>query len=268
MSSRPPTRLHVTAVLLALTAALFARALLQIKLREAGTDPQFAADLSYLVVPPILALLLFPVLTANKEAIREQFKLSRLKPRLILGAIAIGVLLRVGWWSHLVAFVSLGIYRNGDPNAVIGPALSFQCPPVYVLVTGLIVMAVLVPTIEELINRGIVQSALYQYGPGLAVGGSAVVFTVFHPFDSWAFVFLAGLVFGTQFWITRSLWSSLLTHATFNGLIQLDWRCLHGQWNPPTSDIPLVLPASIALALLFTCVASIAFLLLRMHRGE
>ena len=78
MNSRAPARTQVFVAILALTAALFARAYLQIILRESGYDKLYAADLSYLVVPPILTLLLFPVLKQNSLEIRRQFAVTKL----------------------------------------------------------------------------------------------------------------------------------------------------------------------------------------------
>jgi len=268
MNSRAPARTQVFAAILALTAALFARAYLQIILRESGYDKLYAADLSYLVVPPILALLLFPLLKQNSLEIRRQFAVTKLSGHLVLSAFALGVLLRLAWWSQLAAGVSLGIYRSGDSSAIIGPAFELQCPPAHVLATGIVVMAILVPIIEETVNRGLIQSALHRFGPWIAITGSAIVFTVFHPPGNWGFVFLAGVVFGTQYWITRSLWSSLITHATINLLIQFDWRCLQGQWNPHANDLPLVIPGAVTLVLLAFIGASILAILRYMHRGE
>ena len=133
---------------------------------------------------------------------------------------------------------------------------------------GVIVMAVLVPIIEEVVHRGFVQSALYRYGPVVAILGAAAVFTVFHPPGSWGFVFSAGVMLGTQYRITKSLWSSLISHATINALIQLDWRCLRGQWNPPATETPIIESFAVALLLFFVCIGSIVAVLVRMHRGD
>jgi membrane protease YdiL (CAAX protease family) len=268
MNSSAPARTQFLAAILALTAALFARAYLQIVLRENGYDKLYAADISYLVVPPILALLLFPVLKQNRLEIRRQFAVTKLSGHLVLSAFALGVLLRLAWWSQLVVGVSFGFYRGDDYNLIIGPAFALQCPPAHVLATGIVVMAILVPIIEEVVHRGLVQSALHRFGPWIAITGSAIVFAVFHPPGNWGFVFPAGVVFGTQYWITRSLWSSLITHATINLLIQFDWRCLRGQWSPRAGDLPLVVPGAVALILLAVLVASILVVLRHMHRGD
>lgn len=268
MKSRPPTFKQASAVILATTTALFARSWLQVELRAGGVDKLHAADLSYLVVPPILLLLLFPVLRANKAELRRQFDVASIRAGLVLNAIVLGVLLRLAWWCQLVLGISTGIYSNGDPKAPVGPAFDFQCPPGTIFVTGIVVMAILVPIIEEVVHRGFIQSALYRYGPAVAIVGSAAIFAVFHPLGNWSFVFFAGVVLGTQYWITKSLWSSLVTHATINGLIQVDWRCLRGQWNPPATELPVVAPGTLSLVLFVVCVATTLAILRAMHRGE
>lgn len=263
-----PANSHVVAVLVALTAALIARSWLQVTLRDSGLAMSYAADLSYLVVPPVLLFLLLPVLRKSKDGLRDLFDASKLNVRFALYAIAIGLLIRLAWWCQLITGISLGIFSNDSPNAAVGPLFEFQCPPLHVLALGFLVMAILVPVTEEILHRGFVQSALYRFGPHLAIIGSAVVFAVFHPPGSWGFVLFAGLIFGTQYWITKSLWSSLITHATINALIQIDWRCLRGQWNPPAQDVPLVVPGVLAVLLLITCIAAIYVVLWQMHRGD
>lgn len=268
MISRPPTPRHALATILALTAALLARSWLQVELRARDMDKLYAADLSYLVVPPILLLLLFPALQANRVWLRRQLDIANVGAGLVLNAIALGVLLRLAWWCQLAAGISIGVYSSGGPSTAVGPVFNFQCPPVYVIATGVIVMAALVPVIEEVVHRGVVQSALYRYGPAVAILGAAAVFTMFHPPGSWGFVFSAGVMLGTQYRITKSLWSSLISHATINALIQLDWRCLRGQWNPPVTEIPIMESFAVALILFFFCIGSIVAVLVRMHRGD
>ena len=261
-------RINIVAVLIASTAALVGRSWLQVSLQDGGLDGQYAADVSYLIVPPILLLLLFPVIRSNRAEIRQQFPVAGLNTRMVLYAIALGVLLRLAWWCQLVAGVSFGVYRGDGSGTINGPLFEFQCPPGHEIALGFLVMAILVPIIEEVIHRGFIQSALYRYGPWAAIAGSAVVFTIFHPPGNWGFVFLAGVVFGTQYWLTKSLWSSLTTHTTINGLVQLDWRCVQGQWTPPASDLPMVAPGVLALVFSAVSIATIVAILRAMHRGE
>jgi len=263
-----PARRHVVAVLVALTAFLVARSWLQVSLRDGGLDKLHAADLSYLTFWPALLLLLLPVLRESGDGLRRLFDPSVLSVRLVLSAVAIGMLIRLAWWSQLIAGISLGLYSNDDVDAIVGPQFAFHCPRWSVVALGVLVMAVLVPVTEELICRGFIQSALYRYGPRVAIVGSAAVFTIFHRPDSWDFAFAAGVVFGAQFWITKTLWASLLTHSTINVLVQLDWRCLRGQWNPASSDLPLATPGIISAALFVVCSTTIFTILWKMHRGD
>jgi membrane protease YdiL (CAAX protease family) len=212
--------------------------------------------------------LLLPVLVKDRQFLKQQFRRADLDLRVVLTAVAIGVLLRMSWWSQLVAGISFGIYHSEDTFAVAGPVFSFACPPPLVLFLGLFVMAVMVPLVEEVTHRAYVQTALRRFGPIVAVAGSAVVFTVLHRVESWHFVCLAGIVLGIQYYLTGSLWSSLITHSTVNFLGQLDWRCLGGQWNPHASALPLWGPGSIATLMLLAAIAGIVLLLsFTKHRG-
>lgn len=246
MTAASPSRRNVIAVLVATTAALMFRAWLEVELLEDGFQKDYAADLSYLVVPPILILLLFPVLRLDRRFLAAQFELSRLSAGLVLRAILVGVAIRGLWWAQLIAGVSLGIYHNPDLQAVEGPVFVFDCPAPRVVLLGLLVMTMAVPFVEEITHRAYVQTSLGRFGAWVAIPVSALLFSVFHLPSSWGFVFLAGIVFGVQYWYAASLWPALITHATVNTLIQLDWRCLNGQWNPRPETLPLWCGAAIA----------------------
>jgi len=257
MTVRPISRTTLLAVIVAITAALFGRSWLQVYFLDGGMDSRRAADLSYLLVPVILALLLFPLWPSQKRFLAAQFRSVDISCRVVLRALAIGIILRVVAWCELVAGVSFGFYRSNDPDAIVGPSFSFQCGPVEVVLLGFLVMVVLVPLIEEVVNRAYLMSAIRHRGFAISVLTSALFFTVFHPSTSWPFVFLAGLVLGTQYWITRSLWPSLISHATVNGVIQFDWYCLSGKWNPTVESLPVLAPGLLAIIIFTCCVAAL-----------
>jgi membrane protease YdiL (CAAX protease family) len=267
MSAKQPARINLIAVIVATIAALIFRAWLQIELLDKGYTQDFAADLSYLVVPPILLLLLLPIWQQQGGFIATLFTRQALSLGLLARAFAIGCLLRLAAWCELVAGVSLGWYRNADATAVVGPTFAFECPAPQALILGFVVMAMLVPFIEETIHRGLVQTRLYERGALFAISVSALIFMLAHRPSTWAFVFVAGVVFGIQYWQTKTLWSSVVTHATINGLILLDWRCLRGQWNPPASDVPLWTAGIVSLCLLLLALLSIGLLLRKRPRG-
>jgi len=267
MAAQNISRTTLVAVLIAIIAALTARSWLQIQLTQGGMQSLVAADLSYLVVPPVLILLLFPLWRSEKIFLANQFRCQDLTWKLALTAIAIGILIRLLWWSQLIAGASFGVYASTDPEAIIGPIISFQCNSPGNVFLGFFVMVGLVPLIEETINRGYVQTALRHRGFIIAVLISSIVFTLFHRFSSWPSVFIGGLILGSQYFLTRSLWMSLITHATVNGLIQIDWRCLSIIWNPASDQLPLVASGTAALALMTASSLILAILLRRLATG-
>ena len=243
---RIPLRQFV-AIVLALVFALVARAWLERVLLAYGYENPGARYLAYLAVPPILLIMLAPLLVRHGTFLRSLFSPQRLTLRLVLAAVALGIATRAVWWSQLVARVALGTAANSEPGVTTGPVFAWNCPPIPSLALGLFVMAMLVPLVEETLHRGLLQSALAHRGTPLAILVSAAIFTAFHPPSSYGFVFFMGLVLGMQFRVTGSLWPPMITHATYNGLIQFDWRCLQGRWNPPTDSLPLLQPAAGAL---------------------
>ena len=267
MAAHTISRTTIVAVLVATIAALTARSWLQIQLTQDGVQSLVAADLSYLVVPPILILLLFPLWRSEKVFLTNQFSRKDLTWKLALTAIAIGILIRVLWWSQLIAGASFGVYTSPDREAIVGPIISFQCSSPGIVFLGFLVMAILVPLVEEIVNRGYVQTALRHRGFVIAVIISSMVFTLFHRFGSWPSVFVAGLILGTQYFFTRSLWMSLITHATVNGLMQIDWRCLSVIWNPSLDGLPLLVPGTAALAVMTVSLVILATLLRRLATG-
>ncbi len=219
-----------------------------------------AGDLSYLVVPLILVLLLAPLWRHEQPFLARQFSRSGIAWPALAKAVAIGLLLRLTWWCQLVIGVAFGFYSNGQ-GTISGPVFSFQCPPPGVAFLGILVMIVLQPLIEETTHRGYVQTALQRYGFTISAMVSAAAFAAVHHTDSMLFAFFTGLVFATQYRVSEALWSSLITHATVNGLILIDWRCLSGRWNPRVDELPLLLTGTMASLVMLCCLLGIACLL-------
>lgn len=266
MTVAPPARINLIAVIVATTAALIARAWLQVVLLAGDLPKDYAADLSYLVVPPILLILLAPVLSKDRSFLIEQFRYPGISLSIVFKAVLIGLLLRIASWAKLVAGVSFGVYRSDDPLAIEGPQFAFHCASPHVVVLGFVVMAVMVPVIEEVTHRAYIQTAFHDRGPFIAILVSATLFAIFHPTASWAFTFFAGVVLGSQYWYSGSLWPSLISHATVNGLIQVDWRCLTVEWNPRVTELPILSSGIPAVLVLLTSIIVI-FILVRKRRG-
>lgn len=263
---RIPLR-NIVALILTLVFALFLRTYLRLELIALGFQSDTAGDLSYLLVVPVIVLMLLPLVWNYREFLFRLLNRRHLTLRLILSAIATGILMRLIWWSQLIVRVSFGFPRNSDPDAVVGPVFAFACPPPHIISLGVLVMAILVPIIEEFLHRGVIQTAFMHKGRTHAILVSAVVFTLFHPPSSYAFVFVMGIVFGLQYWKTQTLWASMITHATYNGLIQLDWRCLHGTWNPTPEQLPAEGPGLVAIGILIVASACVIWLLTCISAG-
>ena len=246
MKSAAPPLKHVIAVLLATTLALFMRAWLQMQLQDGGMQSPDASSLSYLVVPPILLVVLFPILIADRRYLGRQFLRQDLSLRLVLVAIAVGLLVRLAWWAQLSARVMLGTLNSNEPGTSVMPSVTLDCPGLELLVPGIVVSSILIPIIEELTNRGYVQSYLHIRGPVPSIVLSSVVFMLFHGQTGWLFSFSGGLVLGTMYWLTRSLWAPVICHSVINLTPQLVWRCLNPDWNPPIDALPLWLPGLVS----------------------
>ncbi len=268
MTQAQSIRAPIIAILIIEAAALVARSYLELTLRADGFAHVFAKDLSFFIVPPILAILLFPILRDHKDYLLGLFRFEDLTFKLVFSGIAVGLLMRIAWWSHVVFIGATGISRNPDPNAIVGPIFSFGCPPTVQLLVGISVMAILVPIIEETINRGLIQSSLAHRGKTQAVLLSSLIFAVAHHPATIPFAFAAGLVLGIQFWNRQTLWFSLVAHSTVNGLAQLDWRCVHGMWSPRPQDLPMYTASAISLMVFLTSLTGIYFLIRKKTAGR
>jgi len=258
---------ELAAIILVQVCALFVHAWLKQALMQRGTAEPLAHDIAYLVVPPLALGLLAPVLWQQRTRLRRLFCADRLSVSLVLTAIAIGALLRLAWWSQLVARVAFGFAPVAAARDCNAPTFVLACPSPPALGLGILVMATLIPLLEETMDRGLIQSAFASCGPVRAIVLSALVFTAFHAPAGYATVFLAGLVLGTQCWRTRSLWPGIVTHATYNAAMLLDWRCLHGRWNPCTAQLPALVPGAAAGLVLVAALLLILLLLARSNAG-
>lgn len=258
---------QLLAILLAQCLALSLQAWLSRFLVARGHEELLAHYLAYLAVPPILLIALAPVLIEYRGFLLQLFSPPGLTVRTALAALALGVAMRIAWWAQLIARVSLGIGVADSARPAVGPAFAWACPPAPTLFLGALVMVVLIPLAEETLHRGLLQSTFMHKGPLHAVLISAAIFTVFHPPSSYWFVFLLGIVLGTQFWLTGTLWTTIISHSVYNGLIQFDWRCLRGHWNPPRESLPLPGVAALALAALAFALLLVVALLFYQRAG-
>lgn len=251
-------RVPLFAVFLFESAALVARSYFEVRLRERGYDPDYAGDLSYLVVPPILVLLMYPVMRKHGAQLLALYRFRYLSLRVIAIGVVLGVALRCAFWGGLIAMTSFGISVGGDDRAAAGPYLLWSCPPPAQLALGIFVSAVLIPPIEEAVNRGFFLHGLLHRGVPIAMLGSAVLFAVHHNPQTIYIAFVIGLFFAAATLNSGALWISSIAHGAYNLTSQIDWRCLSGHWNPDEvtpvmAGVGTFATAMLIITLLFCC---------------
>ena len=79
-----------------------------------------------------------------------------------------------------------------------GPAFTFGCPDPGILALSFLVVSLLVPLIEETINRGLILQSLMHRGRFFAVVLSSVLFAIMHDPQAIVVSFLAGLFLAVQ----------------------------------------------------------------------
>ena len=99
----PLLKASILAILLFQACALFARSFTVIKLQDGGMPNLFAKDLSWLLVPIILGVLMLPILRENWSVLKVQFQFRQLTTRLVIVSVGLGLILRLARWGGLVA---------------------------------------------------------------------------------------------------------------------------------------------------------------------
>ncbi len=186
-------------------------------------------ELAFLALPLALYLLL------TREDLRDAL---RLRP--------------VSWpvaWLSLV--VGLAVWHvDGWLGMVINQALDYVIPlsPELLSVTlldnvALIVGAVvLAPIVEELLFRGVLQSAYERRGPVRAIAASSLLFVVFHQEFAQSIALLpVAVALGYVTWRTQSIIPAMLIHAGNNGQAVLVSFLAEGSARPVTFEPSMVL---------------------------
>jgi len=236
--SKPLIRASIIVIMLFQVAALFTRQYLNRELVGTGFNQNIAKDLSYLVVPIILLVLMWPILLENKRPLRRLLRRPISWPKMILAAIGLGISLRLVWWCGVFALTSFGLADTATPGNAIDISYYYSCPPLNALLLTVIVMSVLTPLTEEVVNRGLILGTMSERDPRIGVFVTAILFAVLHRPSGIPNAFLFGLFVGVQLIRYQTLWAPIITHGTHNLLITLDWECLHVSWLPekPTAS--------------------------------
>jgi uncharacterized protein len=137
--------------------------------------------------------------------------LRRTSIRTVLLGVAAGVGARIVASLVAAAYAAL-THQRTNPQAA--DFVTHGPVSVVVLVATTIV---LVPFGEELLFRGVVFGALRRYGAPIAIGVSAVVFAIAHVSVAlFAPILVLGLVNAGLYERTRTIWTPVACHITFN----------------------------------------------------
>lgn len=260
----PLTARTLTALVLTLLLVLVVQAWASLRLRELVSHPALAEDVPRLVGLPLLFLLAWLLIRRDRQQPERLF--LRLPPaRLVVAALAVGVLARVAEWAQLTARGAFGwvpAAANARPAEF---SANWDCPAAPVLVASGLVYCCLIPITEEFVHRGAIQGALAHRGPWIAIVTSAAFFAVCHPPSAFISVFALGTLFGIQYWNTGILWCPIISHAVYDGFIPFDVLCLKLAWNPPPDALPVLIPGVTASVIFACCVAAAICLVTRMR---
>jgi len=257
----PEVRASVAVIMLFMFAAFFARSWLQTYLTKAGYAPAFALDLSFFVVLPITAVLMWPIMRENVAAMRHWFRPPASWCRLLAYSVLLGVALRIVYWAGLTAGLAFGLLYSSNFPTVATVQFWFSCPAPPALALAILVRAVLTPLLEEFIHRGYVFHALLPRGNAQAIILSAVLFGALHNTQTMVLAFLFGLLLAVMTLNLRTLWGPIIVHATFNLAAIFDWDCLHASWNPAATTPRHAVIGSVALLTMLLCIALIITLI-------
>jgi len=257
----PEVRASVAVIMLFMFAAYFARSWLRIYLTQSGYASALALDLSFFVVLPITAVLMWPIMRENVAAMRRWFRPPTSWCRLVAYSVLFGAILRITQRAGLTAGVASGWLYSSDFPTVAAAQFWFSCPPPQALALAMLVRAVLTPVLEEFIHRGFIFHALLPRGHALAIILSAALFGVMHNPQTIIIAFLIGLLLAFLTLNLNTLWGPIIAHATYNLAAIFDWDCLHANWNPAETTPHLALIGGVALLTMLLGIAALIWLI-------
>lgn len=141
------------------------------------------------------------------------FGIKKTSLRWLMFSVALGLLAVVGRAALTMAVVGPSASQNPVQSVYVDGARGGAAP----LVLASLLLGVLSPIGEEFLFRGVILSALRRYGAVIAVGTTAVIFALMHGFNVVLLsALIEGLLAGAIFWRSRSIWTAVVVHATYN----------------------------------------------------
>lgn len=233
--AKKPLSIKATILVLLLfdVCALFVRSYVQLQLQDTGTPPLEAKNLSWLLVPLILGVLMYPILRDNRRSLAAMLVTSSITARMVCYAVAIACALRLAFASTELLTYAVGLQQFRPAHFLLDSLPRFQCPELPALALAIVVLVILTPLLEEIIHRGIILRLLLQRSRWPAIIMSSILFGVFHNPRMILPATIIGVFFALLYMKHGLLWVSIIAHATYNGLVLIDSRCLQAVWNSP-----------------------------------
>lgn len=229
----------ILAILLFQFAALIVRSALDVQLRDKGFDPVLAENLSYLVVPPLFLLFMVPVWKQHGTLIMGLFKRKDLTWRAAGTGFSLALVI---WLAVLLTDIAISAYKIAyQHNSATGAHLKFgvMCEQYLHMTLGIVVTALIIPIIEEVVNRGFILHFLLRRGRLFAVFMSALLFAILHKPESFSYTFVAGVYFAYLTLNHATLWSATIAHSVYNLAVQVNKNCMNFEWTriPSGGDV-------------------------------
>jgi len=237
MDTRPqlastPIRVSIAAVLLFQVSALFLRSVMETILVRNGTSLPAAKYMGAAFGFVVLGLFLLPVIRENWLGLTRQFTHRGSGLQLTTASIALGALLWIANSQALLLASTLDWLTVADQLHAAIPIYNFACSGESILLLAVPIMSVMTPVIEETCSRGLILQSLLPGGRLRAIVISSVLFTILHKPETYATAFVFGLFVAVQALYWGSLWGPIVTHGTFNLLVELQRTCIDAYWLP------------------------------------
>lgn len=141
------------------------------------------------------------------------FGVRRVRARWLLIAAGAGILTLIVKSLASAAWILV----SGDTSNPQSEYAQGAAGGVAFLVMATLFLGVLTPVGEELLFRGVVATVLLRYGAVVGVGGSALIFALFHGINSvFPAALIIGLVTAELYRRTGSIWPSVVVHVVVN----------------------------------------------------
>ncbi|MGI9205404.1 MAG: CPBP family intramembrane glutamic endopeptidase [Woeseiaceae bacterium] len=231
-STAPRIRVSIAVILLFQVSALFLRSILEVQLVRNGFNPVAAKYIGALLGLFALGIFLAPVIRSLWPALMLQFLHSGRWFRLVIASVTLGTSL---WIINAQVMLLLGVpdgFTTADQTQQATAVFQFECAAGMMLLLAVPVMSLATPVIEEICSRGLILQTLLPQGRIRAILISSILFSLLHKPEAYATAFLFGLFVAVQALNWRSLWGPIITHGTFNLLVELDRACMTAYWLP------------------------------------